>query len=282
LPEAGRAAVPDVYATIAELDTPTQDRLAGILELRAADRQQRAMLESALSEVPFPSGARALEIGCGTGPVTRALGCRPGVAEVVGIDPSPVFLAQARQLAGEAAHLTYEQGDGRSLRFADAEFDVVVLHTTLCHIPEPERVLAEAHRVLRPDGTLSVCDGDYATTTVALADHDPLQDCIEAVKAAFLHDPWLMRRLPDLLRSAGFELQSSRCHGYLQTSDPEYMLTLVDRGADALAAGGRIGPDLAAALKAEARRRAAADQFYGFIGFASFIARKLVLELTRS
>src|SRR4029450_1938035 len=109
------AAVPDVYATIAELDTATQERLAGILELRAADRQQRAMLESVLSEVRFPSAARALEIGCGTGPVTRALAGRPGVAEVVGIDPSPVFLAQARALAGEATNLSYEQGDGRSL-----------------------------------------------------------------------------------------------------------------------------------------------------------------------
>jgi len=266
--------VPDVYATIADLDTPTQERLAGILELRAADRQQRAMLESVLSEVRFPSGARALEIGCGTGPVTRALGGRPGVAEVVGIDPSPVFLAQARELAGEAPNLSYEQGDGRSLRFADAEFDAVVLHTTLCHIPQPELVLAEAHRVLRPEGTLAVCDGDYATITVALGDHDPLQNCIEAVKAAFLHDPWLVRRLPDLMGSTGFELESSRSHGYLQTSDPEYLLTLVDRGADALLAWGRVGPDLAASLKAEARRRAGAGQFYGFIGFASFIARK--------
>jgi hypothetical protein len=52
------------------------------------------------------------------------------------------------------------------------------------------------------------------------------------------------------------------------------MLTLVDRGADALESWGRIGPDLGASLKAEARRRADAGRFFGFIGFASFIARK--------
>jgi hypothetical protein len=39
------------------------------------------------------------------------------------------------------------------------------------------------------------------------------------------------------------------------------MLTLVDRDADALAAWGRIGPELCASLKAEARRRAEADEF---------------------
>lgn len=66
----------------------------------------------------------------------------------------------------------------------------------------------------------------------------------------------------------------SKSHGYLQTSDPEYMLTLVDRGADSLASWGRIGPDLCASLKAEARRRAEANEFFGFMGFASLIARK--------
>ena len=266
--------MPDVYATIAEVDLETQKRLAGILELRATDPQQRAMLDSYLSELEFPPTARVLEIGCGTGPVTRLLARQRGVAEAVGIDPSPVFIAKAGKLAAELGNVSFEEGDGRALRFADGDFDVVVCHTVLCHVPEPERVLAEALRVLRPGGTLAVCDGDYATTTVALGESDPLQACIEAVKAEFLNDPWLVRRLPALLRSVGFELLGSRSHGYLQTDQPAYMLTIVDRGADALASSGRIGPESCAALKAEARRRVEADEFFGFIGFASFIARK--------
>ena len=265
--------MPDVYATIADADVATQERLAGILELRAGDGQQRAMLDSYLSEIDFPAGARVLEIGCGTGAVTRVLADWPGVSDAVGIDPSPVFISKARELAA-AANVTFELGDGRSLRFADGDFDAVVVHTTLCHVPQPERVLAEASRILRPGGTLAVCDGDYATITVALGESDPLQDCIEAVKAAFINDLWLVRRLPALLRSVGFEVLGSRSHGYMQTSDPEYMLTLVDRGADTLASWGRIGPDVCQSLKAEARRRAEAGEFFGFIGFASFISRK--------
>jgi len=266
--------MPDVYAAIAEIDVATQERLAAVLELRAADPQQRAMLDSYLSEIGFPPAARVLEVGCGTGAVTRVLAQRPGVAEAVGVDPSPVFVAKASELAAGMGNISFEEGDGRALRFGDGDFDMVVCHTVLCHVPEPERVLAEAFRVLRPRGTVAVCDGDYATITVALGEADPLQDCIEAVKAGFLNDPWLVRRLPALLRSAGFELHSSRSHGYLQTDQPAYMLTLVDRGADALASWGRIGPEVCASLKAEARRRAEADAFYGFIGFASFIAQK--------
>ena len=266
--------MPDVYAAIAEVDQPTQERLADILELRAADPQQQAIVESYLSRIEFPTTARVLEIGCGTGAVTRALASRPEVAEAVGVDPSPVFIAKAGELATKFGNVVFEQGDGRALRFPDGGFDTVVVHTTLCHIPQPERVLAEAARVLRPQGILAVCDGDYATITVALGESDPLQACIEAVKAAFINDVWLVRRLPKLLRSAGFELLDTCSHGYLQMSEPEYMLTLVDRGADTLAIDARCGAELAAALKAEARRRVQVDEFFGFIGFVSFIARK--------
>jgi SAM-dependent methyltransferase len=266
--------VPDVYASIAAVDTETQARLAGILELRAADPQQRAMLDAYVGEIDFTASARVLEIGCGTGAIARALVRQPAVGEVVGVDPSPVFIAKARDLTVGESAIVFEEGDGRALRFPDGDFDAVVLHTTLCHIPEPERVLAEAFRVLRGGGTLAVFDGDYATITVALGESDPLQDCIEAVKAAFIHDAWLVRRLPTLLASVGFDGVRSRSHGYLQLTEPEYMLTIVDRGADTLAASRRIGPELCAALKAEARRRAGAGEFYGFIGFVSFLARK--------
>ena len=54
------------------------------------------------------------------------------------------------------------------------------------------------------------------------------------------------------------------------------MFTLVDRGADLLLKGGRIGSEMADALKAEARRRAEVDGFYGLIVFASAVARRPV------
>ena len=165
--------MPDVYATITDVDVAVQERLADILELRAADPQQRSMLDSYLSEAELRSGARVLEIGCGTGPVTRVLARLPGVAEAVGVDPSPVFVSRARELGGADTNATFEQGDGRHLRFADVDFDAVVMHTTLCHIPQPDQVLSEAFRVLRPGGNLAVFDGDYATVTVAIGESDP-------------------------------------------------------------------------------------------------------------
>ena len=137
-------------------------------------------------------------------------------------------------------------GDGRDLPFDDSSFDAVVCHTALCHIPGPEGVLAEALRVTRPIGWLAVFDGDYATTTVAISDHDPLQAlALKAAIAALVHDRWLFRRLPTLIQAAGWQVVRTRSHGYVETAEAQYMLTLVDRGADALAAAGIISDETA-------------------------------------
>jgi hypothetical protein len=92
--------------------------------------------------------------------------------------------------------------------------------------------------------------------------------------AHFVHDRWLVRRLPKMLSSAGFDVKSFRSYGYTQTTDPTYMLTIVDRGADLLAATGGVGVEEAGALKSEARRRVTAGEFFGHISFVSVIARR--------
>jgi ubiquinone/menaquinone biosynthesis C-methylase UbiE len=264
----------DVYATIAEADEAVQRQLADVLELRAADPQQRAMLEDYLRDLPLPAGARVLEVGCGTGAVARVLAGRPQVGEVVGIDPSPVFIERARQLAAGRPTLSFLVGDGRDLPFDDGAFDAVVCHTALSHIPGPQRVLAEAARVVTGGGWLAVFDGDYATTTVATCATDPLQACAEATIEALVHDPFLVRRLAALVRQAGWTVARVRSHGYVETDDPGYMLTIVDRGAERLAASGRLGKAAADALKEEARRRVADGAFFGHIAYASLLASR--------
>lgn len=265
--------MPDVYSNIASLDAAMQERLAGVLETRGADPRQQELRRTFLAEIAFPEDARVLEIGCGTGVLTRVLARWPSVGEVVGVDPASSFLDKARALAVDLPNIWFEQADGRALPFEADSFDVVVFDSTLSHVPEPERALAEAHRVLRPLGRLATFDGDYSTTTVALGDHDPLQACAEATMANSVHDRWLMRRLAGLVRGCGFEAVHFRSHGFVETHGG-YMLTVVDRGADILCASGQIDDQMAAALKAEARRRSETGAFFGHIAYVSRLARK--------
>jgi len=107
--------------------------------------RRRALLAQA-------SGA-TLEIGAGTG---ANLDLYPAaVTELFLAEPSP-HMAQrlrARAAAGERAVEVVDAGAER-LPFPDARFDTVVGTLVLCTIPDPQRALAEAARVLRPGGRL--------------------------------------------------------------------------------------------------------------------------------
>ena len=63
-----------------------------------------------------------------------------------------------------------------------------------------------------------------------------------------------------------------RSHGVIQVEDPDYLLSVSDRGADALGLTSGIGADLAQALKAEARRRVQTHEFFGHNAYASLVA----------
>jgi SAM-dependent methyltransferase len=165
----------DVYAMITDAEPALVAQLAEVLELRAADPQQAAMRQAYLGDIRFPAGARVLEVGCGTGAVTRELAGWPGVAEVVGLDPSPTFLASARR-HHSPGNVEFVEGDARALQFQDRSFDVVVFHTTLCHVPEPERALRQAARAaaaagftpvrMRSHGYVETREARYSPTIV--------------------------------------------------------------------------------------------------------------------
>src|SRR5262249_43416153 len=175
--------------------------------------------------------------------------------------------------AGEP-RVSFALGDAVATGRADACFDVVVAQTLHSELSAQERALAEASRVLRPAGQLVIFDGDFATLTVALFDGDPLQAAVGAVLRNLVHAPYVMRRLPALVTAAGFSMQSVQPHGYVQTSSPDYLLTLLSRGAHAAVKAGATSQEFVDGFDREARRRVANGTFYGAMLFLSLTARK--------
>jgi ubiquinone/menaquinone biosynthesis C-methylase UbiE len=90
---------------------------------------------------------RLLDVCCGPGYGAGEAAARGLTA--VGIDIAPGMIAEARHRFPAAE---FRVGDAEALEFADASFDAVICPFGLLHLPEPDKALSEAFRILKPGG----------------------------------------------------------------------------------------------------------------------------------
>ena len=106
-------------------------------------------------------GHRVLDVGCGTGNLLRSTGRQHAGVELVGLDPDPKALAQAGRKARRAGlTVRFDRGFAQDLPYPDGSFDRVFSSLMLHHLDVAAKntLLAEVHRVLRPDGRLILAD----------------------------------------------------------------------------------------------------------------------------
>ncbi len=157
-----------------------------------------------------------LDIGCGPGHTALRIASKASV--VVGVDISQGMLDAARKLAAEReiTNVVFQQAEATALPFQDASFDLVTCRTAAHHFTDIPAFLAEAYRVLRPDGRLVLDD--------MLAPDD-------SAAAALLHDldrqrdPGHVRSLTaakwrELLASAGLTITRETLFEELQPYGP--------------------------------------------------------------
>lgn len=110
-----------------------------------------------LGPEPLPDDAELLDLGTGTAQIPVELCLRRGDCRVVAVDLSTHMLDLAQynlEVAGVVERILLQHADAKRLPYQDGRFWCVFSNSIVHHIPDPERVLGEAVRVLADDGWL--------------------------------------------------------------------------------------------------------------------------------
>lgn len=123
-------------------------------------RWSRRVAERFLAWLDIRYGADWVDLGCGTGILTRAITEFADPRSVVGIDPSQRFLLAAKA-ASRDSRVTFLQGEGEAMPLEDLSADVVVSGLVLNFLPDLGAGLAEMRRISRAEGVVAGYVWDY-------------------------------------------------------------------------------------------------------------------------
>lgn len=158
---------------------------------------EKLLLGDGRQWVAAQARGQVLEIAIGTG---RNLPFYSSETHVTGIEISPAMLQIARQRAA-ALHrdVGLMVGDAQTLPFADASLDTVVATLALCSIPDDQRAVSEAKRVLRPGGRFLLLEHVKSPLRPVQA----IQQLLAPLFVRFYADH-LLREPLDVVARAGF------------------------------------------------------------------------------
>lgn len=247
--------------------------IATALETRAEDPTMLPVIDAYLDLISVPDGGHIVDIGSGTGGITRRIADRFPAASILGLEPSAALTQKAKELAGDRSNLSFSVGNGAEIDLKDGYADVAILHTVLSHVTNPKPLVAEAARILRPGGTLVICDADFSKATMGIAPGDPLGSCADAFVSGAVTDAWLVGKLKPLVGEVGLSVAHFNVLNRVVTSGMGSLIWVKMSGAR-LVSDGVIGQPLADALEAEYLRRAKAGLLYSFLPFVTLIATK--------
>lgn len=205
----------DLFSKVA----PFYDRLNAIASLGRERHWRRAALEKVATTEPL----QVLDLCCGTGAMAEAITRACPRAEITGTDMNEQMLEQAhRKRARQYAQLSL--GSATAVNAPDGSFDLVVMGFCFHDLLQPDEVLQEVSRLLRPGGRLVCLEltlPDHATTrkayvgllTALAATRNALGlrrlgHLIDEVLAAPPHD-YLMQKAQE----AGFSWLGNTSHG---------------------------------------------------------------------
>jgi SAM-dependent methyltransferase len=194
----------DRWLTLDDTDDP--DFFVRFLDLTRAPllAAARTAPEQVFADLGLASGMVVLDVGCGTGDVTRAFAPLVGAnGHVRGLDFSQHMIETAKQrIEGLGLPISFEQGEAQALPYPDASFDRVHCAQLLQHLPDPERAIAEFVRVVKPGGKVIAKENDYQLMSLGAIPHDASRVIFDQIWSDLPH-PQIGPDAPGLFQAAG-------------------------------------------------------------------------------
>jgi 2-polyprenyl-3-methyl-5-hydroxy-6-metoxy-1,4-benzoquinol methylase len=268
----------DVWGRTSDIDESALAIMAARLENRAKHPFFRGVIADYIGALDLPRIARVIEIGCGTGVVSRRVVAAPGFrGSIVATDMSPYLIEIAGRHAkaeGVAERITFEVSSATDLRAEDGNCDLVIAHTLLSHASDPVTILAESARVLRPGGQLLIFDRDFASSALSLDSAVAAKIEIADIARAFAAQPFIMRQLPKLLAETGFVIESHRSYVIADVGQAEFFAENLSTWRRLLPVSGVIAKDNADRLMDGLEAASDAGTLFWANNFYTYIARK--------
>ena len=124
-------------------------------------RWSRLVARDFVDWIAAPKGLRWLDVGCGTGALAQTVLDRAAPAEVLGVDLSDGFLANARRYVTDP-RARFEIGDAQALPAGDGAFDAAVSGLVLNFVSDQAMAAREMRRAVKPGGIVAAYLWDYA------------------------------------------------------------------------------------------------------------------------
>lgn len=170
--------------------------------------QSQFLKEQVFRYVDFHGCKNILEIGCGVGAQTEILLEKFPHAEITAVDASEKQLERARERFKkhpQKKQVRFLKGDAKNLDLGDLTFDAVFICWLLEHVPQPVKVVKEAHRVLRVGGKI-FCNEVLNNTFFV----DPYSPAIQKVLFEFNDYQWEIAGDPFVGAKLGVFLDSAK------------------------------------------------------------------------
>jgi ubiquinone/menaquinone biosynthesis C-methylase UbiE len=258
------------------VDDDTVAQMVKVLDLQDAAPSIERLRSWALAAADVRRGDTCVDVGSGTGTVTRRLARLAGPdARVVGVEPNGMLREVGETRARESAvHVQFCQGLATELPLDDASVDVVWCERVLQHVPDAQAAIVEIARVLRPGGRALLVDTDHSSRIVSDIEPKVARRMLESFMGQ-VANPRAARHIPRQAMAAGLSIDPDVGSTALVFSPDQLVSSpLLHLSAEQAVADGAVSREQADEAMASVDESARQGWAFAAVTMFAFVCRK--------